>query len=87
MDDFTLEFGQTDCQITPNEAVPHNPSQGDCTFQHSLCDWKLVEPEGELMFKFNQTNGQDLHEANVPAPETDHYGDPHGKLVGWKLRQ
>ncbi len=60
MDDFVLDFGEAlDCPINPPEAEPHKPSLGDCTYQHTLCEWKIVLAENpETQFVFNQTTGK-----------------------------
>ncbi len=79
VDDFDLEFQDIECPILPNEAVPHEPSQGDCTFQHTPCDWTLVDPlDPQDGFKINRTNGKYLNDAAIANPGTDHFGDPTG---------
>ena len=74
-DDYELLLNQENCQIRPPEAVPHNPAEGDCTFQHGMCGWEIVEPEGEENFKFHRTTS---NTSMAQGPTFDHYGDPYG---------
>ena len=48
---------------------------GDCNFQHSTCDWEIVEPEGDEKFKFHRTNS---NSSMAQGPSFDHFGDPFG---------
>ena len=75
-DDFELiaDIKDEECAIKPPEAVPHVPSLGDCTFQHSLCDWNSNKKEG---FSFKRITGNDTSEHEKPS--FDHFGDPYGE--------
>ena len=45
-DDYELALDAGDnCKILPPEATPHEPSVGDCNFQHGLCDWEISKPD------------------------------------------
>ena len=79
-DDYELLPNQENCNIKPPEATPHEPSEGDCIFQHSLCDWELVPPPegGDDLFQFIRTN---FNKSVITGPEYDHFGDKFGYFL------
>ena len=52
---------------------------GDCTFQHSTCDWEIIPPENiDNQFQFYRTN---TNESVIVGPPYDHFGDRLGYYV------
>jgi hypothetical protein len=50
---------------------------GDCSFQYSMCDWKVHTKsfDSNAIFPWEKKTGAQLEEGQILGPETDHNYD------------